>query len=243
MDSLIIRDLGEADNKPPVFDPYNALYGSLELSYTPFQPYIREPNQKIILESKWPTAYVQWRKGIPNIFKSEVNFDYLEMGLRQTLRLGTLGIMGYTVKTGSFLNTKELKYVDYKFQRRGDPWLFMNPNYAFQALDSTFPVFKRFYEGHVFHEFNGALLNKVPLLKKLGLREVAGAGFLVTAERNLKYAEVFTGIERVFKLPFNFFSKFKLGVYAVSSVANKFSNPVQFKIGITGWDNIKNTWR
>ena len=133
--------------------------------------------------------------------------------------------------------------VDYQFQRRGDPLLFMNPNEAFQALDSTFPVFKRFYQGHYVHEFNGALLNKIPLFKKLQLREVGGAGFLIAPERNLKYVEAFAGIERVFKMPFNTLSKFKLGVYIVTSAANTFSNPVQFKIGITSWDIKRNKWQ
>ena len=243
IDSIFIRDLGEKDNKAPAFNGYNALYSSVELRYTPFQPYIREPREKIILDSKWPTLYTKWKKGVPSVLGSKVNFDYLEFGLQQTLKLGLAGISGYTVKTGSFFNTKDLRLIDYKFQRRGDPILFMNPNEAFQAMDSTFPVLKRFYEGHYFHEFNGAILNKIPLLKKIGLREVGGAGFLLAPERDLRYAELFAGVERVFKVPFQFLQKFKLGVYVVGSVANKFNNPLQFKFGITTWDTWQNKWR
>jgi hypothetical protein len=92
------------------------------------------------------------------------------------------------------------------------------------------------------HEFNGAFINKIPLLKKLQLREVGGAGFLVAPERNLRYAEVFAGVERAFRWPFNPLMKFKLGVYVVGSVANQFRNPVQFKVGITAWDLRRNRW-
>ena len=173
---------------------------------------------------------------------SNVDFDYLEFGIRQSVKLGVLGISSYSIKSGSFINTRDLRLVDYKFMRRGDPILFQNPNTAFQALDSTFPVFKRFYEGHYVHEFNGALLNKIPFFKKIGLREVAGAGFLVAPERNLRYGEVFAGIERVFRYPFNQLGKFKLGVYVVGSGANQFHNPVQVKIGITTWDKKKGKW-
>ena len=182
------------------------------------------------------------KKGIPGILKSKIDFDYLEFGIRQSVKLGVMGISSYTVKTGSFLNQKDLRLVDYKYQRRGDPILFMNPNEAFQSLDSTFATFKRFYEGHYIHEFNGALLNKIPFFKKIGLREIAGAGFLIAKERNLRYAEVFTGVERVFKYPFNQLGKFKLGVYVVGSAANQFRNPVQFKIGITTWDRKRGKW-
>lgn len=231
------------DNNQAVdFESYNAVYGKLRLEFTPRQRYIREPREKIILGSSWPTFYVQWRKGVPGIFKSKVDFDFLEFGIKQSVKLGIMGTSSYTIRTGSFLNTKDLRLVDYKYQRRGDPLLFLNPNEAFQSLDSTFPVFNRFYEGHYIHEFNGALLNKIPFFKKIGLREVAGAGFLIAKERNLRYAEVFTGVERVFKYPFNMLGKFKLGVYVVGSVANQFKNPVQFKIGITAWDRKRGKW-
>ena len=74
------------------------------------------------------------------------------------------------------------------------------------------------------------------------LKEIAGAGFLIAPERNLRYAELFTGLERAFKYPFNFLGKFKLGVYVVGSAANQFHNPVQFKFGITTWDRKKGKW-
>jgi len=231
------------DNRAVFFEPYNAFYGSLRLEYTPRQRYIREPREKIILGSSWPTFYASWKKGIPHIFKSKVDFDYLEFGMKQSIKVGLLGTSSYTIKTGSFFNMRDLEYVDYKRERRGDPLFFSNPNEAFQSLDSSFPVFKRFYEGHYVHEFNGALLNKIPFLKKIGLREIAGTGFLFTPERdNLRYVEVFTGIERVFKYPFDQLGKFKLGVYISGSAANQFRNPVQFKIGVTTWDRKNGKW-
>jgi hypothetical protein len=242
IDSLLDDLLDEDDTHPIAFDPYNAVYGKVKLQYTPGQKYIREPKEKIILGSKWPTFYGLWRKGIPGIMKSKVDFDYLEFGIEQELKLGTTGVSRYTIKTGSFLNTKDLRLVDYKFQRRGDPLLFMDPSEAFQSLDSTFPVFHRFYQGHYVHEFNGAILNKIPFLKKLGLREIAGGGFLIATERKLRYAELFAGIEKVFKLPFNPLYKLKIGVYIVGSAANQFRNPVQFKIGFMSWDRKRNKW-
>ncbi|HET7898659.1 MAG TPA: DUF5686 family protein, partial [Flavisolibacter sp.] len=240
VDSLLGKVLD--NNQPIPFEPYNALYGKVRLEYTPFQQYRREPLEKIILGSRWPTVFVEWRKGIKNMLASAVDFDYLEFGLQQQVNLGLLGVSKYTVKTGSFLNTTDLQLIDYQFQRRGDPLLFMNPYKSFQALDSTFPIFKRFYEGHLVHEFNGFLLNKIPLLKKLQLREIAGTGFLFTQERNLRYVEAFVGIERAFQSPFNPLDKFKLGIYVVTSAANQFSNPIQFKVGFTTWDKRRGKW-
>jgi hypothetical protein len=231
------------NNQAVAFESYNAVYTKLRLEYRPGQRYIREPLEKVILGSAWLTFYTTWSKGIPGIMNSKVAFDYLEAGMEQEIHAGLLGVTRYNIKTGSFLNRKDLRLVDYKFQRRGDPLLFLNPDEAFQALDSTFPVFKRFYQAHLVHEFNGFFINKVPLLKKLGLREVGGAGFLIAPERNLRYAEAFAGVERAFKWPFNPSSRFKLGVYVVGSVANQFQNGLQFKIGITAWDKERNKWR
>ena len=241
VDSLLVDILD--DNKAIAFESYNAVYGTIRLQYTPGQKYIREPKEKIILGSKWPTFYIHWRKGVPGVLQSKVDFDYLEFGVEQQIKLGIAGISRYSAKTGSFLNKKDLRLVDYQFQRRGDPFLYMNPDEAFQALDSTFALFKQFYQLHYVHEFNGVFVNKIPLLKNLQLREVAGAGFLIAPERNLRYTETFAGIERVFKWPFNPLSKFKVGAYVVSSFANKYSNPVQFKVGMTTWNTRRNKWR
>lgn len=231
-------------NEPPVqFDPYNATYNQVKLSYIPALKYIREPKEKIYLGSRWPAFYVMWRKGVPDLFNSKIDFDYLEFGIEQKVNLGVAGNTSYSIKSGDFTNTKDLRIIDYKFMRQGDPLFFQNPHKAFQALDSTFPVFDRFYQGNIVHEFNGALINKIPFLKKIKLQEVAGGGFLITKDRNLKYFEFFSGIERVFKWPFNPLARVKLGVYVVGSVANKFNNPVQFKIGLTTWDRFRNRWR
>ncbi|HEX2609239.1 MAG TPA: DUF5686 and carboxypeptidase regulatory-like domain-containing protein [Flavisolibacter sp.] len=230
------------DNQPVAFEPFNGFYTQATLKYTPRQRYIREPKEKIILGSKWPTFYVYYRKGVPGLLNSKVDFDYLEFGAEQKINVGLLGETRYRFRSGKYMNQKELKLMDYSYQRRGDPFLFMNPDEAFQALDSTFPLFNRFYQTHLVHEFNGFLINKIPLLKKLQLREIAGGGFLIAPERNLRYGELFGGIERVFKWPFNPLTKFKLGVYVVGSMSNQYTNPIQFKVGLTTWDKKRNKW-
>jgi hypothetical protein len=236
-DSLTIEVL--PDNQAPAFEPYNSFFNSVTLEYTPGQRYIREPKEKVILGSKWPTIYLTWRKGIPGVMQSVNDFDYTEFGVRQQLKLGLAGISDYTFFTGSFHTMKDLREVDYKYMRRGDPFLFSNPTASFQALDSTFPAFKRFYEGHYLHHFNGAIINKIPLLKKLNFMEVAGGGILYLPERNLKYIEGFVGLEKVLRL---WTEKYKVGVYVVGSLANQFKNPIQIKIAIEHFNKRKNSW-
>jgi hypothetical protein len=227
------------NNTPIAFDPYNAVYNDVVLTYVPHQLYIREPKEKIILGSKWPTFMVTWRKGVPSILNSKIDFDYLELNISQRLKLGLVGVSEYSFITGSFLNTNKVGFVDYKYMRRGDPLLFTEPSRNFQALDSTFPVFNQFFEGHYIHNFNGALINKIAPFKSFKINEVLGGGFLFLGEKNLQYFEAFAGLEKILNI---FREKIKIGVYAVGSVANKFNNPLQFKIGVQYFNRTKKIW-
>ncbi len=231
------------DNRPIDFKPYNAVYGQIKLHFTPSLKYIREPKEKIYLGSKWPTFYLAWKKGIKDVLNSEIDFDYLEFGLIHQIKLGVAGESYYIVKVGDFVNTKDLRVIDYKFMRRGDPFFFADPQKSFQALDSSFAVFDRYYQGNFVHSFHGSLISKIPFFKKLKLEEIAGFGFLIAKERDLKYGELFAGLERIFKWPFNPLTKVKIGLYIVGSVANQFKNPVQLKFGITTWDRFRNKWK
>jgi hypothetical protein len=226
-------------NQPPDFQPYNALYGRVAFSYTPFQKYIRQPLEKVILGSSWPTFTLSYRKGIPGVFNSTIDFDYLQLSIEKEFKLGLVGISQFRVSSGKFLSTRKLELVDYKFMRRGDPFIFSNPLSYYQALDSTFPVFEPYFEGHYLHKFNGAILNKIPFLKQLKLMEIAGGGLLYVPENNLQYIEGFVGIEKVIRL---WESRYKIGVVFCTSYANRNPNPFQFKITFDQYDIRRNSW-
>ncbi len=209
------------------FDSYQALIGTLSLSFTPYQKYMREPNRKVRLGSKWPTFYVQYERGIPKLFGSDVNHEYLVSGITQTFKIGTLGTSSYHVKSGQFLSSKALYDADFKFHRRSDPFWFSNPLFSFQDLDSSLPSRKIFYEGHIVHHDNGAILNKIPFMKKTGIGLVMGAGILYVKEFDWLHYEMLAGLERNFK-----FSKRKLrvGIYGVLSDGNHITPQATWKI-------------
>jgi hypothetical protein len=100
-------------------------------------------------------------------------------------------------------------------------------------------MFKGFAEAHYYHQFNGALINKIPYASKLKLVESAGSSFLYSKERNLIYGEAYVGLEKQIKL---FGELFRFGGYFVTSYANNYSNPVQWKIGIRHYDVYRNKW-
>jgi hypothetical protein len=227
-------------NVPRYFETFKEFYNVIRLRYTHKQMYIREPNQKVVLGSKYPSVFASIRFGIPNVFGSNSDFAFLQIGADQIIKAGTIGTGEYSIKFGKYLSKKQLQLNDYKWIRRGELLLFLNPQNNFQGLDSTFAIFNSFTEGHYVHNFNGSIINKIPFAKRLKLSETAGGGILLVPERNLKYIEGFVGIEKSLVL---FNQPIRFGVYAVSSIANKFNNPLQWKIGIRIFDKQNNIWR
>lgn len=212
---------------PPKFEAYNALIADFMLRYTPGQKYMREPKRKVVLGSKWPTFYVSYEKGIPKFIGSEVDHDYIAFGVSQTFNIATLGTSKYHLKTGKFLNTKILRPEDYQYHRRGDPILFSNPMYSYQNLDSTLPTRDWYFESHYIHHFNGALLNKIPFVKKARITEVVGGGYLWVPEHNWIHYEVYGGLERIFKFAKR---RLRIGAYGVFSNGNHIKPRGSFKI-------------
>lgn len=226
-------------NKPVEFKPYTALYGDIYVSYTPGQKYMLEPYEKIILGSKWPTFGVTYKRGIPRLINSTIDFEYLNFEITQVLKMGLVGKMNYRFSSGKFLQKKDLRLVDYIFQANGNPYFFSNPNYTFQSLDSVYRTFDWFFEGHVLHRFNGAILNKIPLLKKLHLVEAVGGGFLISPENRLKYFEAYAGLERSFRF---FSQQLRLGFYLVGAQSNRFEVPLRLKFSLEFYDKENNRW-
>jgi len=215
------------NDDPLVFDTYQALNASLTLSYTPAQKYMREPYRKVVLGSKWPTFSLNYERGIPRLFGSDVDFEYLQLDIQQTFKIGTLGTSTYRIETGKFLSSKKLYDPDMKYQRRSDPIWFSNPLYSFQGLDSTLPTIDYIYQAHFVHHDNGAIINKIPFMKKTRIGLVFGGGAMYIAEYNWQHYELLAGLERNFKI---FKRRLRLGFYTVYSDGNKVKERFNYKI-------------
>ncbi|NJK83023.1 MAG: hypothetical protein HC912_03605 [Saprospiraceae bacterium] len=141
--SFLTTLVGEAE--PIDFQPYQAFITEMSFSYTPAQKFMREPNRKIILGSKYPTFSILHRKGWNNAFSSDINFDYLQFSIFQNLQLGSLGNANYSLETGKFVNTQKLLFIDLKRFRQSDPILFSNPLRSFQLLDTALATARIFF--------------------------------------------------------------------------------------------------
>ncbi len=227
------------NNNPSEFKTYQALLGELTLNYTPQQKYMREVNRKVLLGSQYPTCYLTYIRGIPKLFGSDVNHEYLRFGIMQTFKIGTLGTSSYHLLSGKFLSSKNLYAADFKYQRRSDPIWFSNPLFSFQGLDSSLVSKDWCFEGHFVHHDNGAIVNKVPFIKKTGIGLVGGVGILYVKQFNWQHYELFAGLERNFK-----FSKrrLRIGIYGVVSDGNHIAPKTAYKISFALLDDRNMKW-
>lgn len=225
---------------PLAFDNYQALITSLRLAYTPGQKFMTEPNQKVVLGSRYPTFSVAHRKGWNGLLTSDIDFDYFEGAIEQNLALGTLGNSRYAAMVGRFVNTRDLRFVDLKRFRQSDPFLYSDPLHSFQLLDTALSTTDLFFEAHYIHHFNGAMINNLPLIKKTKLRTVAGAGVMWLRENGYRHVELFGGVERIFKLGAR--RRLRLGVYGVVSQSNRTPPQTGYKISFDVIDTWKRDW-
>jgi len=134
------------DNNVPVFFENNrTVEFGFGIEYTPKQLYILEPNEKIVLGSKYPTFNAYYKQAIANLFGSTNQYSYLELSMRQLFNIGIFGTSEYLITVGKFFDTSSLQVMDYRYQRGGDPWLFTPAMYTFQLIDKTFPTFDWFF--------------------------------------------------------------------------------------------------
>lgn len=233
------KELFGDTNAPKEFAPYKKSEIKLKLQYRPYQKFYFYGNKKVIIGSNWPEFTFEYRKGLKGILNSEVDYDYLEMGVSDYRNIGRLGYSNWAVQTGSFINHRNLRFLEHKFFRGSDKYFFSNPINSFQLLGPTLNTRNEYFSANYIHHFDGAILNKIPLLNWLKLELAAGGGTLLIRDINFAHIELFAGIERKVKI---FKQPFKLGLYGVTSDNSLAPTSFQLKFGASLFDAYKKKW-
>lgn len=208
-----LKDKAFTSNNPftpneevPLFPTYKALTLSASLKYTFDQRYITRPDRKVYQESKYPSITLTYKKGINGILNSDVDYDLLSVEvLKERISTGLWGYSSFSVGAGKFLNNKTVYFPDFK-HFRGNNALFGLPALRkFQFLDFyIYSTDRQYFEAHFEHNFSGLLINKIPLLRKLKLEELAGVNYL-TQPAKRDYTEFYFGLQRlIFRVSYGF---------------------------------------
>lgn len=226
-------------NTPMNFDQYIKSEIRLDFKYVPGQKYILKGNRKIIIGSDLPEFTLQYRKGIPGLFKSEVNFDYLEIGSTGIFQLARMGESRWQLKAGKFFNAQNLRLLEYKFFRGSDEFFFSSPVNSLQLLPAIFTTKSEFLQANFVHHFNGSILNKVPLFKYLKLSIAGGGASLLIPHEDFYQVEIFAGLEKIFRIKTELF---RFGLYAVTADNNLSTADFKIKFGLSFYNAYKKKW-
>lgn len=228
-------------NKPQPFERYTKLVLDTRFTIRFKQKYYMNGKRKVILGSKLPELRIRYKLGIPDVLGSDVSFQFLELRVFDDFKVGSMGTSKYNVYAGTFIRPRGTRYVDYKFFRGSDRFFYSNPLFSFQLLGPTINTKEPYLQGHYVHHFDGAIIDKIPLLNRLRLRTVVGASTLMELSNEFLHAEAFVGISRPFRIREQ---QFKIGVYYVeaSSNAENFGRASTFKFGIDFYNSFTNSW-
>jgi Family of unknown function (DUF5686)/CarboxypepD_reg-like domain len=184
----------------PLHNVFTATAG-LELRIK--QKYISRPDIKYISDSKYPAIFLHYTKGFTAL-NTHVDFDKFRLALKHEIGFGMLGKLIYETSYDQFLQKKKIFSPDL-IQANGNKYLFSSFKLnQFNLLDYyVYSSDKNLFQAHGEYHFSGFLFNKIPLLRKLKLDEIAGIHYAKMPGLS-DYMELNFGVEKLGFLRFDF---------------------------------------
>ena len=225
--------------KPLPFEGYKIFMTTIDFEYHFRQKYIMRKNKKILLGTPWPVLNLQYKKGYPDLFGTQSNFDYLEFRVDDVIKLNTFGNTELKFISGMFLQKQDLRLIEHKFFRTSDPGFFSNPLNSLQLLDTALNTNNSYFQFNFIHHFNGFFLNKIWGINKLKLEETIGGAMLIIPDAKFAQVEFYVGLERKFRIRKEVF---KIGIYAVTADNTFDKANINFKVGFNFYNAFSDKW-
>ncbi|SMG39870.1 CarboxypepD_reg-like domain-containing protein [Marivirga sericea] len=163
------------------FQQNDILESGLLLSYQPKRKFDLVNGRKIPLSSKYPI----FRAGV-DVGILDTEYSRFWGNVSDGWSLNSVGFSKISVSYGQYLSRRNLTPIDF-FHFMGNQTAFSQNQrqfgLAFQLLDYYQHSTSGYFAGANFeHDFDGAILGRIPLLKKIGLKSYFMANYLQTAE-------------------------------------------------------------
>ncbi len=130
----------------------------------------------------YPTFVVNYRKGYKGPFNGTHDYQKIQFKYNQPILLSKFGILDATFEAGKTFGTVPIALLNV-----------VPANQSFSLVKNTFALLNyydfvtdEYLAGHFEHHFNGYILNRIPLLKKLKLRSLVTfrAAYGTISEKN-----------------------------------------------------------
>ena len=179
---------------------HQVFVGLLRLNWQPGTRFIELPEQRINIGSKSPIFSLEYVQSIPGFLGAEGDFSKWKFSIKDELNFRLKGNFSYRLGVGGFLNKTEVPLPDFQHFNGNISSFATERVNSFQLLPLyQFSNTEKFYAlGHIEHNFNGLLTNKIPGIKRLNLYLVTGANAWYINHDNY-YFEWFVGFDNIFK--------------------------------------------
>jgi hypothetical protein len=190
----------------------------------------------VAVGSKYPTLSINYTKAIKNLLGSDADFDKWKFTISDNKNLKLAGELKYKIGVGGFSNAANAPIQDYQHfngNRSTAAGDYVN-TFQLASYYANSTTAKIFSFGHIEHHFNGLITNKIPFFKKLNWNLVGGGNaFYVNKSNN--YAEVFVGLENIFKIfRVDFVAGYTNGQKAVTGIRLGFGGIIGGSVKIDG---------
>ncbi|MBI9042347.1 DUF5686 and carboxypeptidase-like regulatory domain-containing protein [Lutibacter sp.] len=140
------------------------------IKYTPNRKTIGYGVERNEVSSTYSTLFLNYSRGIKGAINSDFDYEKVQFYYKQPILIGGLGRMFTTFEVGKTFGEAPLGLLNVV---PGNQSYFTIEN-TYSLLDYYEFVTDTYASLHVEHSFNGRFLSRIPLLRKLNLREIVG---------------------------------------------------------------------
>ncbi len=177
-----------------------AVTADLNFRWTLNQKYTTYPHARFNEEPHFPIFRAHLQKAFDNSQNSRADFTKVELSIEQSsLPVGLVGYSEIRAEFGGFLSKKQLSFIDYKHFNGNELNLSNSNNFMQGFLNLPYYQYSttnNYFMANWQHHFEGFILGKIPLIRKLGFKEIARVAYLNTPELG-NYAEAGFGIDNI----------------------------------------------
>ena len=181
------------------FDQHEVVKASIGTRIRFGQTYISRPDGKITMQNEdYPVLSLNYEKAF-GTSNSDYSYDLISALVDYNKTLGNKGNFGLRLKAGKFFNADAISFVDYKHFNGNQTHvnILNNRLNSFNLLPYyTQSTNDAYFETHLEHNFNGYIMNKIPLLNKLQWNLIGGFHQVNVPERK-PYQEFTVGFDNV----------------------------------------------
>jgi hypothetical protein len=185
------------------FETHKAFVGSFGLEARPWQKFRIRNGFKQRVDHSSPLFTFDYKKGFRNVFGSQVDFDMIEIGARDRIKIGVRGTLDVAARAGMFFNANQMYFMDFRhFMGNKTIFVTADPVASYRLLDYyQYSTSKQYFQLHLNYQFRKFIISQFPKARLLGLGERIFISNLSTPD--VHFTEVgysLDGILRVFRV-------------------------------------------